>query len=103
MQTHFRGLYLWLLHPMWILHCFRILMITFREIFPKYLKICREYSLNMAEAADFGIPGIRFRNCSDSVVFFIFPFISTIFLLDLGTVLTVWYFIFFPLFLGFFY
>jgi hypothetical protein len=30
-------------------------MITFREIFPKYLKIFREYSLNMAEAADFSI------------------------------------------------
>jgi hypothetical protein len=41
---------------MWILHCFRMLMITFREIFPKYLKICREYSLNMAEAADFSMP-----------------------------------------------
>ena len=45
---------------------------------------------------------IRFRNCSDSVVFYIIPFISTIFLLDLGTVLTVWYFLFFLLFLGFF-
>jgi hypothetical protein len=41
---------------MWILHCFRMLMITFREFFPKYLKICREYSLNMAEAADFSMP-----------------------------------------------
>ena len=31
---------------------------------------------------------VRFRNCSDSVVFFVF-------LLDLGTVPTVWYFLFF--------
>jgi hypothetical protein len=42
---------------------------------------------------------IIFRNCSDSLVFFIFPFISMIFLLDLGTVLTVWYYMFFLLFL----
>ena len=46
---------------------------------------------------------VIFRNCSDSVVCFIFPFISMIFLLDLGTVLTMWYFIFFLLFLGFIY
>ena len=37
---------------------------------------------------------IRFMNCSDSVILYIFPFISVIFLLDLGTVLTVWYFSF---------
>jgi hypothetical protein len=46
---------------------------------------------------------IRFMNCSDSVILYIFPFISKIFLLDLGTVPTVWYFIFFLLFLRFFY
>ena len=38
---------------------------------------------------------IRFRNCSDSVVFCIFPFISRIVLLYLGTVPTVWYFSFY--------
>ena len=46
---------------------------------------------------------IIFRNCSDSVVFLIFPFISKIFLLYLGIVLTVWYFVFFFLFLRLFY
>jgi hypothetical protein len=41
-------------------------MITFREIFPKYLKICREYSLNMAEAADFSMPDAFAKDYLDS-------------------------------------
>ena len=68
MQANFPGLYLWLLHPMWILHCFRMLMITFREIFPKYLKICREYSLNMAEAADFSMPDAFAKDYLDRII-----------------------------------
>jgi hypothetical protein len=66
---------------------------------------------------------IRFRNCSDSavlyvfsvismiflldlgtvltVVLYVFSVISMIFLLDLGTVLTVWYYMFFLLFQDF--
>jgi hypothetical protein len=53
---------------MWILHCFRILMITFREIIPKYLKICREYSLNMAEAADFSMPDAFAKEYLDRII-----------------------------------
>ena len=53
---------------MWILHCFRILMITFRDIFPKYLKICREYSLNMAEAADFSMPDAFAKDYLDRII-----------------------------------
>ena len=67
-QTNFPGLYLWLLHLMWILHCFRILMITFREIFPKYLKICLEYSLNMAEAAGFSMPDAFAKDYLDRII-----------------------------------
>jgi hypothetical protein len=43
-------------------------MITFREIFPKYLKICREYSLNMAEAADFSMPDTFAKDYLDRVI-----------------------------------
>jgi hypothetical protein len=35
---------------------------------------------------------ILFSNYSDSIVFFVFHFISTILVLDFGPVLTVWYF-----------
>jgi hypothetical protein len=42
-------------------------MITFREIFPKYLKICREYSLNMAEAADFSMPDAFAKDYLDRI------------------------------------
>ena len=44
-----------------------------------------------------------FWNCSDRVVFFVFNFISTIFLWYFGTVPTEWYFLFLILFLRFFY
>jgi hypothetical protein len=43
-------------------------MITFREIFPKYLKICREYSLNMAEAADFSMPDAFAKDYLDRII-----------------------------------
>jgi hypothetical protein len=43
-------------------------MITFREIFPKYLKICREYSLNMADAADFSMPDAFAKDYLDRVI-----------------------------------
>jgi hypothetical protein len=42
----------------------------------------RVKDIDFAAFYDFSI---RFKNCSDSVVFFVF-------LLDFGTVLTVWYF-----------
>jgi hypothetical protein len=43
-------------------------MITFREIFPKYLKICREYSLNMAEAADFSMADAFAKDYLDRII-----------------------------------
>jgi hypothetical protein len=43
-------------------------MITFREIFRKYLKICREYSLNMAEAADFSMPDAFAKDYLDRII-----------------------------------
>ena len=43
-------------------------MITFREIFPKYLKICREYILNMAEAADFSMPDAFAKDYLDRII-----------------------------------
>jgi hypothetical protein len=43
-------------------------MITFREIFPKYLKICREYSLNMAEAVDFSMPDAFAKDYLDRII-----------------------------------
>ena len=61
-------LYLWLLYPMWILHCFRILMITFREIFPKYLKMYLEYSLNMVEVVDFSMPDAFAKDYLDRII-----------------------------------
>ena len=44
-----------------------------------------------------------FWNCSDRVVFFVFNFISTIFLWYFGTIPTEWYFLLSLLFLRFFY
>ena len=43
-------------------------MITFREIFSKYLKICLEYSYNMAEAADFSMPDVFANDYLDRIM-----------------------------------
>jgi hypothetical protein len=69
-----------------------MLMITFREIFPKYLKICREYSLNMAEAADFSMPdafakdyldhdnfwdSVEYNTCESCIVVYVHSLVQT--------------------------
>jgi hypothetical protein len=38
------------------------------QIFPKYLKICREYSLNMAEAVDFSMPDAFAKDYLDRII-----------------------------------
>jgi hypothetical protein len=43
-------------------------MITFREIFSKYLKICLEYSYNITEAADFSMPDVFANDYLDRIM-----------------------------------
>ena len=78
--------------------CYYLLFILFLRCSYQILELFRQCVIIYFSFYFHDVP-IRFWSCSDSLVLFIFHFISTMFLLDFGAVPTVCYYMLFILFL----